>query len=171
MTVPRENQLDALLPPLPPEEVTRWTVCSMLWNTPSAEKKKYSTATATIRMTNPTSEARKLNFMTDHGSILDSTSCASLAAIPSCRTPLGVSCGVGVAAGPDLLLTVTADLPLPIAPPGFPTALGLDFFFFFPGLAKGIASLDFKSSDRTDPGGAGPAGGEGTRSGACISGS
>jgi hypothetical protein len=41
---------------------------------------------------------------------------------------------------------------LPIAPPGFLTALGFDFFFF-PGFAKGIATLDFKS-DRTEPGAA-----------------
>jgi len=54
----------------------------------------------------------------------------------------------GLPTGPALLLTVTADLPLPIAPPGFLTALGFDFFFF-PGFAKGIATFDFKS-DRTE---------------------
>src|SRR5690242_17828848 len=159
MTVPRENQLAALLPAFPPDAVTRCTVCSMLWKTPSVEKKKYRTATATTRMMNPTREARKLNFMTDHGSIRDSTSCASRAAMPSCLTLLGATCGAGRAAGPALLLTVTGALPLPIAPPGFRPALGLDFFFF-PGCVKGIAILENKSPDRTDPDGPGPAGGE-----------
>ena len=54
---------------------------------------------------------------------------------------------------PDLFLTVIGALPLPIAPPGFPTALGLSFFFFRPTAPNGAATLDLTSSDGTDPGG------------------
>src|SRR5258708_3350580 len=139
----------------------------MLENTPSAEKKKYRTATATNKITKPMSDAMKLNFMTDHGSILDSTSCASRGSVPSDLTPLVESCAAGRRGAVGLLLTVTAGLPLPIAPPGFPIALGLSFFFF-PGLVNGLATCDFWSSDRTDSAAANPGLGVLTCSGACA---
>jgi hypothetical protein len=95
----------------------------------------------------------KLNFMTDQGSILDTTSCASRASAASgLGLPLGATRAAGRRAVPDLFLTVIGALPLPIAPPGFPTALGLSFFFFRPTAANGAATLDLKSSDGTDPG-------------------
>jgi len=81
----------------------------------------------------------KLNFITDHGSILEITSCASRAASPPCLADLGASCGDGLLTA-DLLLTLTGDLPLPIAPPGFRAAVGLSLFFF-PGREKGLAIL------------------------------
>src|SRR6266568_4310198 len=119
----------------------------MLWNTPSAENTKYTAATATKRMTHPTNEIMKLNFMTDHGSILDSTSCASrTSSAASCLAPFGASSAAALrSAAAGLLLTLTADLPLPTAPPGFPTVLG--FRLFLPGLANGFATLNFVLPD------------------------
>ena len=93
----------------------------------------------------------KLNFMTDQGSILDTTSCASRASAGSGLAPLGATRAAGRRAVPDLFLTVIGALPLPIAPPGFPTALGLSFFFR-PTAPNGAATLDLKFSDGTDPG-------------------
>jgi hypothetical protein len=81
--------------------------------------------------------------------------------------PLVESCAAGRRGADGLLLTVTAGLPLPIAPPGFPIALGLSFFFF-PGLVNGLATRDFWSSDRTDSAAANPRWGVGTCSGACA---
>src|SRR6266567_1824973 len=102
------------------------------------------------RTTHPTSDTMKLNFMTDHGSILATTSCASRASADSGLTALGATWAAGGRAVPDLFLTVIGALPLPIAPPGFPTALGLSFFFR-PFGANGAATLDLKPSDGTDP--------------------
>src|SRR5208282_2593411 len=76
-TVDAENQLAALAPGPALVDVTRPTVFSMEWNTPSDESRKYSAATARKRTTHATSDTMKLNFMTDQGSILDTTSCAS----------------------------------------------------------------------------------------------
>jgi hypothetical protein len=91
----------------------------------------------------------------------DRTSCASRNSDPSDLTPLAESCAAGRAVAADLLLTVTAALPLPIAPPGFPIALGLSFFFF-PVLVNALAPYDFRSPDRTDLAATGPAWGAGT---------
>jgi hypothetical protein len=91
----------------------------------------------------------------------DRTSCASRNSDPSGLTPLAESCAAGRAVAADLLLTVTAALPLPIAPPGFPIALGLSFFFF-PVLVNALAPYDFRSPDRTDLAATGPAWGAGT---------
>jgi len=97
----------------------------------------------------------------------DRTSCASRSSVPSGLTPLAESCAAGRAVAAGLLLTVTAALPLPIAPPGFPIALGLSFFFF-PGLVNALAPNDFWSSDRTDLAATGPGWGVGTCSRAGV---
>src|SRR5215472_8789743 len=57
-------------------EVIVVTVCCSESKTPSADRTMYSTATATNKMMNATSEATKLNFMTDHGSTRATVSCA-----------------------------------------------------------------------------------------------
>src|SRR5215469_491135 len=57
-------------------DVTCPTVCSTLVKTPSFESAKYRIETATNKMTQPTREIKKLNFMTDHGSIRSIRSCA-----------------------------------------------------------------------------------------------
>src|SRR5215471_16203741 len=57
-------------------EVIVVTVCCSESKTPSADRTMYSTATATNKMMNATTEATKLNFMTDHGSTRASVSCA-----------------------------------------------------------------------------------------------
>ena len=76
----------------------------MLVNTPIFCSTKYMTATATNRMTQPTSEIMKLNFMTDQGSILAIASWAlrldgdPWAGKPAgvCRWPAGPGFGRGV---------------------------------------------------------------------------
>src|SRR5215470_8441665 len=114
MTVPAENQDPALVPECPFDTVTRWMVLSIAWKTPSEENVKYSTATATTRMTQPTSETRKLNFRTENGSILVSTSCASRTSAAPGRAVFGADCAVGWRSDPGLLPTVTVGLLLPI---------------------------------------------------------
>src|SRR6516164_8912595 len=57
-------------------EVIVVTVCCSESKTPSADRTMYSTATATNKMMNATTEATKLNFMTDQGSTRASVSIA-----------------------------------------------------------------------------------------------
>jgi hypothetical protein len=61
-------------PPDEPElEVTLPSVCSMDVKTPRLESTKYRKATATNSTTQATSDMRKLNFITDHGSSREMT--------------------------------------------------------------------------------------------------
>ena len=46
------------------------------WKTPRLDTTMYSSATATNSTMKATTDTRKLNFMTDHGSIRDSVNCA-----------------------------------------------------------------------------------------------
>src|SRR6266702_8670130 len=57
-------------------EVIVVTVCCSEVKTPRLDSTMYSTATATNRMMNATTEATKLNFMTDQGSTRASVSIA-----------------------------------------------------------------------------------------------
>src|SRR5580698_2770482 len=57
----------------PELEVTLPRVCSMEVNTPRLESTKYRKATATNSTTQATSDMRKLNFITDHGSSREMT--------------------------------------------------------------------------------------------------
>src|SRR5215472_1900990 len=65
-----------LVPALFLLEVSVVTVCCSESNTPREDSTMYSMATATNRMMNATTEAMKLNFMTDHGSSRASVSIA-----------------------------------------------------------------------------------------------
>src|ERR1700733_1983149 len=98
------NQLDALDPGLLLLVVTSPTVCSMLVNTPSLDKAKYRTDTAISRTTQPMSEMRKLNFITDQGSIRSRRSCARRVcgpvAVPGVIRACGRTPGLGGPLGP-----------------------------------------------------------------------
>jgi hypothetical protein len=57
---------------------------------------------------------------------------------------------------------------LPIAPPGFPIALGLSFLLFLRGRKNGAATRDLWSPDRTDESAGRPGCGGATRSAVCV---
>src|ERR1700735_4818219 len=71
-----ENQCEMFVPASLWLEVIDDTVFCSESKTPSADSTMYSTATATNRMMNATTEATKLNFMTDQGSTRASVSIA-----------------------------------------------------------------------------------------------
>src|ERR1700761_819774 len=71
-----ENQCEMFVPASLLLDVIEATVFCSESKTPSADSTIYSTATATNRMTKATTEATKLNFMTDQGSSRDSVSIA-----------------------------------------------------------------------------------------------
>jgi hypothetical protein len=71
-----ENQCEMFVPAEPLLEVIVETVCCSEVKTPSEDSTLYSTATATNKMMNATTETTKLNFITDHGSSRDRVSCA-----------------------------------------------------------------------------------------------
>src|SRR5690348_1673217 len=64
------------VPDVPLADVSVLTKCWIESKAPSADSTMYSTATATNRMMNATTDARKLNFMTDQGSSRASVSIA-----------------------------------------------------------------------------------------------
>jgi hypothetical protein len=65
----------------PELEVTLPSVCSMDVKTPRLESTKYRKATATNSTTQATSDMRKLNFITDHGSSREMTRSARRAGV------------------------------------------------------------------------------------------
>src|ERR1700733_7732963 len=71
-----ENQCEMAVPGVLLADVIDATWFSSEVKTPSADSTMESTATATNKMMNASTEATKLNFMTDHGSIRDSVSIA-----------------------------------------------------------------------------------------------
>jgi hypothetical protein len=91
----------------------------------------------------------KLNFITDHGSILDTTSWASRDRAVSWLTFLGANWAAGRRCAPAWLWTV-AVLPVSIVLPGLPVVLGRAFFLV--PVANGAAILDRKPFDRTGTG-------------------
>src|SRR5215472_15575847 len=113
----------------------------MLWNTPSEFRTKYSKAMTTNSTTQPTSDSTKLNFITDQGSILAMTSCASRRDGASSRRTPGVACfGTGGAAV-GLLLTVTALPEPPFVPSGRLASVVRSLRFV--AVANGAANLGF----------------------------
>src|SRR5262249_5652760 len=87
------NQLDALVPAWSFDEVTKPTVCSTLVNTPSLDSTNQTIATAANTTTQATSESRKLNFITDSGSIRWRLSRALLGAGPTRPAQAPPGCG------------------------------------------------------------------------------
>src|SRR5258708_7710102 len=70
------NQDATLVPAEPLLPVRVDTVLCSEVKTPRLDTTMYSSATATNSTMKATTDARKLNFMTDHGSTRDSVSCA-----------------------------------------------------------------------------------------------
>src|SRR5271166_946028 len=94
----------------------------------------------------------KLNFMTDHGSILATTSCASRrASLCPGRAPSGDS-SAGGRRSAGLLLTV-AVFPVLIALPCLPVRPA--FGFLLVGIANGAVILDTRPFDVTEAEGVG----------------
>src|SRR5215469_708812 len=99
------NQVAALFPGRSLVLVTKPTVCSILVNTPILDSTNQTIATATNTTTQATSESRKLNFMTDSGSIRCRLRSALRGAGPTCpaHAPPGCcrpGCALGGAPAP-----------------------------------------------------------------------
>src|SRR5258708_5779162 len=71
-----ENQDETLVPAVPWRPGGVGALVGRETRTPSRDTTMYSGAAATNSTMNATTDTRKLNFMTDHGSIRDSVSCA-----------------------------------------------------------------------------------------------